>query len=269
VTPDPCGGRRRAGVAVTLCLALACLGTTPWRPAFARDDPRPPLVGDRPDFTESAETVGRGRLQLETGATGSRTANGERETAIGELLLRVGLAAGWELRLGAGSWTDFGDGDGAEDASLGLKAKLAEGAGGRPDLALLLGVSLPTGSSELTADEVVPEVKLAAAWAPSERLGIGANLGWADAAQDGERYDQLSWSVAAGLALGGAWGGFLELYGFSREEPGGDPTLTVDLGVTRLIHPDLQLDARVGIAVDDGGGAAPDWFAGLGAVVRW
>lgn len=228
------------------------------------------MVGDRPDFTESSETVERGRFQLETGATRAGFAGDGEETAVGEVLVRIGLAARWELRLGAGSWVDTAGGaDGFDDASVGFKVKLADAAGSRPDLALLFGATLPTGSSEQTADEAVPEVRLAAAWTPARRLGIGANLGWARAIDAGERYDELSWSVAAGLALAADWGAFLELYGYSREELGGDPTVTVDFGVTRLLHQHLQLDARLGFALDDGGGAAAEWFAGVGAVVLW
>ena len=231
------------------------------------------LVGDRPDFTESTETVELGHVQLETGATFSRLPGDTEEIAVGEALLRVGLSPSWELRVGAGSFVDVssaaGDADGLDDASLGFKVKLFAESGSIPDLALLFGSSLPTGSSELTEDEAVPEVRIAAAWTLSERLGIGANLGWARAVDGDQRYDELSWSVAAGLELEGDWAAFAELYGFSEEERAGDPTLYADAGVTRLIHFNLQLDARIGLGLVDGGGEIADWFAGVGAVVRW
>ena len=61
-----------------------------------------PLVTDRPDFTESTVTVGRGVMQLECGYTftaddeaGVRTNN----HSFPETLLRVGMLAEWfELR---------------------------------------------------------------------------------------------------------------------------------------------------------------------------
>ena len=263
------GGARSAalvGLAFALALELTMAGGVAGQER--------PLVGDRPDFTESTETVEPGHLQLETGATFSRTSAGDtEELMVGEVLLRVGLSASWELRIGAGSLvdvsSDFADVDGLEDASLGFKVKLLAARGRAPDLALLLGTSLPTGSSELTDDVAVPEVKVAAGWSLAERLGLGANVGWARAVDGGERFDQLSWSVAAGLDLGGDWAAFGELYGFSEEDLDGDPTLYFDAGITRLIHSDLQLDARVGAGLIDGGGEIADWFAGVGAVVRW
>jgi hypothetical protein len=231
------------------------------------------LVGDRPDFTESTETVEPGHVQLETGFTFSRARRDTEELAVGEALARIGLSASWELRVGAGSFVDVssdrGDVDGVADASLGFKVKLFEASAARPDLALLLGTSLPTGSSGLGEDGAVPEVKVAASWTLSDRVGLGVNLGWANAKDGGDRFDEVSWSVAAGLDLAGDWGAFAELYGFSREELGGDPTLYADGGVTFAIHANLQLDARLGVGLDDGGGDVPDWFAGAGAVVRW
>ena len=53
-----------------LALSLGALFCVPWAEvAVAGDDP---LVTDRPDFTESAVTVTRGRTQIEMGYTFSQ-----------------------------------------------------------------------------------------------------------------------------------------------------------------------------------------------------
>jgi hypothetical protein len=116
-------------------------------------------------------------------------------------------------------------------------------------------------------DEAIPEARLALAWDLSELWSLGANLGYArPVGEDEERFDQGSWSLAAGRSLGEAWAVFFEVYGFSEEEPGGEATSFLDTGVTYLIHGDLQLDARIGVGLDD---AEPEVFAGLGFVARW
>ena len=57
-----------------------------------------PLEADRPDFTESPTTVGKGVVQLETGYTFTRRFRGGVHTAdhsFPETLLRVGVLADW------------------------------------------------------------------------------------------------------------------------------------------------------------------------------
>lgn len=81
--------RRIAAVSLSLATcAAADMATTP----RATDDSKPlsiwrvpltePIITDRPDFTESAVTVPRGHLQLETGYTGAYDReDGKRESA--------------------------------------------------------------------------------------------------------------------------------------------------------------------------------------------
>ncbi len=61
------------------------------------------LVTDRPDFTESTETVKLGRFQLEGGYTFTRIDNNKEHT-LGELLLRIGARQRLELRIGISSY---------------------------------------------------------------------------------------------------------------------------------------------------------------------
>lgn len=69
-------------------------------PAVADD-----LVGDRPDFTESALTVAPGSWQIEAGATVT-TGDAFDTTEIGEVLVRHGLKPGTELRMVLPSYVD-------------------------------------------------------------------------------------------------------------------------------------------------------------------
>lgn len=248
-----------------LCAALAAgLAASPAALAQPVDEP---LVTDRPDFTESAVAVEPGRVQLEAGATFARTGEVD-EWSVGEVLLRVGLVERIELRLGAGSLVDVDAPGGGEsgwaDPSVGVKLELPVRPGDG-ETALLLTAGLPS-PDEVGGDGVVPSAVLAAGWDLTDRLSLGANLGYAYAREEGERFDQLFASAALGVAVSDPLGLFVELYGFSREEPGGGDRTYADAGATWLLSGDLQLDLRAGRGLD---GPDPDWFAGAGLAVRW
>lgn len=238
-------------------------------PAAARGQEVPPLVSDRPDFTESALTVPKGMVQLEMGATYSEVEQ-EESLALGELLVRVGLVSAAEFRIGLNSYVDTsspgGDVSGWEDISLGAKVVLAEEHGGVPQAAILVSTTVRTGSAEVGAEH--PEVGgvVSLSWGLSPKVGLGTNIGFTRASSEDGRFDQYSWSIALGHDLGGGWGGYLEYYGLSREEPNGPDVHFANGGFTYLISDDLQLDARIGTGMNT---ASPDWFTGLGLVARW
>jgi hypothetical protein len=159
--------------AIPLCAMLLC--TVVGSAAAAQDataDTGEPLVTDRPDFTESAETVARGRVQVEGGYTFTER-EAEDEQSLGEVLVRVGLSQRFELRLGLDSWVHLdpaGPGRGTEgfaDPSVGAKLVLRADTDQRtssPQLALLFGTTLPIGSSDLREPHAQPFAVLAASW---------------------------------------------------------------------------------------------------------
>ena len=111
-------------------------------PAAARQDA--PLVTDRPDFTESALTVPRGSVQLETGLTVER-ASGTGTVSGPEALVRWSPASKLELRLAAPNYVTGEFVDGLGDVGVGVKIAAGRGAGW--DLAGIASLSLPTGPS--------------------------------------------------------------------------------------------------------------------------
>src|SRR5262245_57860492 len=139
-----------------------------------RDEPKP-IETDRPDFTEASSTVGKGRVQLESGYTYVRDRNNGlrlNSHSFPEALFRIGLFADWfELRIGqnyhdtrttsgatAGvapvAGTEFMTGP--EDLYLGVKLALTEQKKYLPETALILQTTVPTGADELSADELLP-----------------------------------------------------------------------------------------------------------------
>jgi hypothetical protein len=257
--------------------ALICLLVA--APAAAQDFSGipEPLVTDRPDFTESTSTVPRGHFQIEGGFTSARV-DEEEAQSLGEILIRIGAGERVEARIGAGSYTRLDTGlpgedriTGFEDPFLGMKVRLTPGdpdllPPGRPTMALLLSASLPAGNEDLTADAWVPEAKLALSWELTPRVSLGSNLNYAYAVDGGDRFHQLAGSLTSGISLTDRLGMFVEYFGFSEETDGGPDTHYLNGGTTFGISNDLQLDARIGFGLNE---ASPDWFAGVGAAVRF
>ena len=222
------------------------------------------IVTDRPDFTESTATVPDGRFQLEAGYTWA-TLGDWTTHEIGEALVRWGLIPGLELRAGIPSYlivSEDGvpagadaDRSGLGDASIGMKLGLYESgmAEGLPSVALVLGSSLPTGNDEVTGtDGWEPEAILALGWSFTPSLSLGANIGYAQRSFVGleDSTDEFFTSIAAGFPLVGGLNGFAEYFAIRPDLDGADQDY-IDGGVTYLLSPTLQLDARVGIGVAD------------------
>lgn len=252
-----------ARAAAALALAVVPAGAS----AQGADDPRP-LVGDRPDFTESAVAVAPGRVQVEAGYTFTRS-GGTRVHDVGEGLVRVGLVPGAELRMGVESFAVVdapgpGSVSGVRDPSLGAKLALPEPSSpALPKAALLVGTTLPVGSDALGAEGLRPGATLALGWEPADRLGLGANAGYTREEDGGRRVDEVSASGAVSWQLTPAAGVFAEYFGLFRDVGRDENFLSG--GATLALGPDLRLDARAGVGLD---GPGPDYFVGAGVVVR-
>ena len=294
--PPTRGGARPRGALGTSAdgtLALATLGVialaTLGAPAPAVAQPgaqsgashaptatREPLVTDRPDFTEAPNVVGARTLQLEAGQTSTRAA-GLLTTTYGEGLLRIGVSARAELRLGLSSYVR-GHASGSDparpvtsgfgDPSLGAKIVLVpEGRGAMPATSLLVGTSLPLGSAAHGSHAAEPGAKLALAWALGERWAVSSNLNhtWL-ASDDGGRTPEPAASLSVARTLTARIGSYVEA--FALRPRGGTGTQYVNGGLTLLLSPQCQVDARLGTSI----GSAPAGatrFVGAGLARRW
>lgn len=216
------------------------------------------IVTDRPDFTESTATVPDGRFQIEAGYTYS-TVGDWTNHEIGEGLIRYGVIPGLELRLDVPTYVsqslDDAEESGFTNVGAGIKLGLYDSglAEGLPSVALLLGTGIPTGSEDIGQGEGwEPEAILALGWQFTESLSLGANVGYAQRTFPGfpDRWDEFSASIAAGFPLFGGLNGFAEYFAIRPELDDIDEDY-IDGGVTYLLSPTFQLDARVGLGVGD------------------
>lgn len=239
-----------------------------------------PLVTDRPDFTESPVTVGVGVCQLEMGYTYGYddAATGSTEGhAYPGALLRVGVLAEWlELRFGwtAGQVSETAIGGpsittvGSEDLYLGAKLALTPQECLLPETGLILQMTVPSGSSDFTADEVLPGVNLIYGWEITDRLATTGQSQLNRAVDDGsaEPYMEFSQSWTVGLSLTERIGCYAEWFTFVPT--GADTNHNehyLDGGFTFLATNDLQFDVLAGVGLNE---AAEDYFVGTGLSVR-
>lgn len=234
-------------------------------PVAARAAPsdEPAFTADRPGFGESANTVPKGRVQVEAGATWTRIDAGENAVDLPALLVRVGLGGPVELQVLAPDFvrdrTNGRTDTGWSDAAVGLKAHLGSFRGS--DFSLRATAYLPSGSDELTAHRVEPEAAVAWSCSLSERWSLGATV----AARRMRLAHQTttSPSVSLGRTLGEHVATFVE-YGGSFAP--GFRAHRLDHGYTWLVNAHTQLDASLGVALSS---AAPDFFLGVGFCRRF
>jgi len=233
-----------------------------------------PLTTDRPDFTESPLAVSPGRLQIELGYSYFDEGDVDRH-AFGEVLGRVGVLSWLEGRIGLNSFavsnTPGRAVEGLEDVSVGFKAALvrpqARGPRAVPVTALVVGVTLPTGSDEVdAADGVQPGALVALGWSLGRGLSLGSNVGWRYGSTPESRFHELRASASLGLGITERVSGFAEWYGIYPEAVGGGATNVVNGGLVLLLGPDAQLDARIGLTLESE--PQRSWFTGLGFAFR-
>lgn len=250
------------------------------------DPMKEPLITDRPDFTESTETVPAGHVQLEAGYTFTFDREGTdrtRDHTAPELLFRIGLVENLELRIGweGYSWTESQfeaetrSGrrttldewtQGARDLSMGFKHKLLEQNGWIPHFGVLGAVTVPSGSAGFNSGDVEPELILLWAYDVTDSLGVAGNIGLAVPTEDGSRFFQTFASLSVALAVSDRVGIYTEYFGFYPNAEGSDSAHSMNSGLTYLINNNFQIDLRVGAGLNE---EADDFFAGVGFAWRF
>lgn len=259
-------------ILLALTAAQCGLSGAAWAQSSAPNEPIepgvPPLITDRPDFTESPQTVPKGMTQIEAGATFERSGDA-RATTLGETLIRVAAGKSAEVRIGIPSYLRVRDGgraNGLDDAFLGAKFALVKR--DKFPLSVLVGSTLPTGSRRVAAREFSPEVVLASEVDLSKKIGVAVNLGTGRPSEGNGRFSQFFGSASFGFDLSKRVGAYAEVYAFNRTERGGKTQKFVNGGFTYAVNPNLQLDARLGLGLGNDV-RGPDHFYGVGVAQRF
>lgn len=163
---------------LALLLALAAMTTQ-------AQEKQEPIAADRPDFVESSEVVGKGRVQLETSFLAERARDDEeRGRGISmPTLLRVGLSDALELRIESDGRSvqhatqratgERGTSAGYADTAFGLLWHVVDASGMRPSVGVLAAAELPTGSKRLRGEGVRPALRVVGEWELPGGMGLG------------------------------------------------------------------------------------------------
>lgn len=234
-----------------------------------------PLVTDRPDFTESSSTVGRGVLQLEMGYTYACDNDGTDQTithSYPEPLFRYGVFAEWlELRVGWNYANEFANGveaSGAEDLYLGFKIGITPQEGILPEMALIPQLTVPTGADVFSADEVLPGLNWVYGWEINDLISIGSSTQFNRTIDEITDADYTEWaqSCVVGCTLTDRVGAYTEWFAFfPHSADTAKPKHSFNGGFTYLINNDIQWDVFAGVGLND---AADDYFVGTGISIR-
>ncbi|MBA63051.1 MAG: hypothetical protein CMJ76_11855 [Planctomycetaceae bacterium] len=241
-----------------------------------------PLIGDRPDFTESSTTVGLGVKQVEMGYTYTFDNDGITQSishSYPEMLWRVGMYAEWlEFRIAY----NFGDvlertqttetitsSAGGEDLYLGFKIALTPQDGVLPETALVLQTTVASGDDVFSAGEALPGFNYIYSWALDNDWSLAGQTQWNRAmdAQTARPYSEFSQSLAIGKSLSEKVGGYYEWFCMIPDGADSAPVEHyMDGGFTFLLHNNLQLDFRAGFGLNE---QSDDYFAGTGLIFRY
>ncbi len=213
------------------------------------------MVTDRPDQTESASTVLKGSLQIESGGyiefreDDLETIN---QVILPTTLFRYGLFEGVEIRVlnqigGAKSTSEVKSRTGIYDIEIGSKIQIFQNKNTHTQIAFLSHLSVPTGSPEITKNKIGTINKLSVSHLLSEKIGIGYNLGFN---YFGTGNGDLTYSISMASAINAKAGIYLELFGeltaFNQH------VSNFDAGFTYLITDNFQLDFSFGTGLNNG-----------------
>ena len=214
---------------------MALLAALLW-PGFALAQ-APPLITDRPDFTESPFVVPLGSIQVEAGMT--RTLGRQlRSIAAPEALIRWSPASRLELRFEPPGYLDAEASGVFTDVALGMKLEL--GRFSAWSVGAIASIGLPTGDTEASAGRVVPEIIVATGRDLDNAWSLGAQAS-AARPNDGGGVT-LAYTVVTGRALTQRLGAFVELA--AEREPGAATGSLLHTGLTFSLSPSMQLDVH-------------------------
>jgi len=219
------------------------------------------MITDRPDATESPNTVPKGTIQVETGAFYESFEENNIEAEVlgyNTTLLRYGLLKNLELRLG---WNfeetrtkingQVQDNvlSGFSPLLAGVKVEIAEEKGWMPEIGLLGHLYLPlSASTDYRPETTGADFRFSLAHTLSEKSSIAYNVGaqWLDDSPE----TAYVYTLVYGYSIFENFGFYAELYGDLPEDNRANHFW--DTGFTYGLLPNVQFDITVGSSITKG-----------------
>jgi hypothetical protein len=237
-----------------------------------------PLESDRPDFTESTSTVGKGVIQFEGGYTYTRCPDGKpslNDHTLPELLIRYGLAERLEMRCEWEGvvWTRPDRGTtssetqtGCTDADFGFKYALTQQDKWRPATSIIVAVTAPCGSPTLSNQQVGAVVNYLYSWKLGEKFSLAGSTSHSWASEPDDWFSYIGQSLSLQYEFNERFGVFNEFYAlFRRESQDNGVQCYYDGGLTYHVTKNFQLDWRAGCGLTS---SSDRFFTGCGLTIR-
>ena len=224
-----------------------------------------PLTTDRPDTTESPNTVDAGHFQFEMELANWSRDGGGREFSLGEINAKIGLDASTDLQVVIPFYTQVRDGgEGFGDVQIRLKRNLWGNDAGSTALGLMPFVKIPSADSDLGNGKfeggliVVFGFDGPAAWSCAVMAEVDLK---ADHEGGGSHFEGLT-SATMSHEVTETTGVFFEFVSILSTELGSAWEAYFNTGMTWAITPAWQIDAGIRVGLTD---AATDLKPFLGA----
>ena len=203
------------------------------------------IVTDRPDQTESSQTIPHKSFQIESGF-GFTFANAQTSISSPNTLLRYGLFPFLELRL-------FNDLliqknlsspniSGLSDLQFGIKLQLYKKENKNTTVGFLSHVIAPSGSRALSENVWGSMSRFLVTHQINDRTALAYNLGYA---YHNSTKGDLIYTLSCAHSISEKFGVFAEVYGDWTEFESAN--LNGDAGFTYLFKPNLQFDLSYGL----------------------
>lgn len=209
------------------------------------------IVTDRPDQTESSQTVPKWALQLESGFLIAYHDNNQqttRQILLPTNLFRFGIADWIELRLlNQFEMLKISDQqfEGISDLEIGTKIQLLKKKNLNTEIAFISHLVIPTGTKELTSDKYGTSNKLSISHMINKNIGIGYNAGYN---YFGMGNGDLTYSLSFGIGINEKVGIYAEPFGeFTNMDVF---IVNFDAGFTYLANENLQFDFSFGTGLN-------------------
>ncbi|CAN5347753.1 hypothetical protein BH09BAC2_BH09BAC2_15400 [soil metagenome] len=225
----------------------------------------PPIDTDRPDQTESVNTIPVRWLQFEAGFGFQKNDDKEREYLLPSILTKYGITKNIELRLITTLQSLKTSSERAEPGispvQIGTKIRLWKEHKYLPQASLIYQAELPFLSSQNkkvknAAHEVVGLLQHSL----TSKTALGANMGVAW--QTGQA--TFFYTLSPGVTFSEKWYGYIEVFGsFSKQQI---PQHNIDGGIAFYLNPNTKIDVSSGFGI---AGEAPLYYIALGFSVRF
>jgi hypothetical protein len=257
------GLRRRTLLAILAAILFQTAGallSAQEQPAAAS---APAVIStDRPAITDASTVVPSGGVVFENGFT--QTGNdGQSSYDFPETLIRFGLTSKTELRLTAPDYfQNYNNGAGLSsgwgDVGLGIKQQLVASSSGF-DVAVIAGLTLPSGSQNLSSHGYDPQVLVPWSHPISKNWTAAGMFGvlWPTVGPKRNVTGQFSFLVDRQITS--RLDAFLEYGGYFPQRGGAQDILHT--GTSFKLTPNQQLDFHIGFGLSS---AAVGHFVGIG-----